>query len=344
MPVTRSPTVSSVSPVVSALALALCWIGAPANNAARGTCNGQRVTVSFLPNLLAGFFPSGDTDVPTANMVSFVASLFFSFLPRQWWGRWRPESTVQLRYAAFASGVLESLAMLPVLVDSYRLWVSAIPAEVGGSPHLAVTSFVLYTAGFLLQPYSLLLLVFVLEGAVRAIAAGITYETLPSLPLAMAASLGRRLEPILLRRKQKEPLPDRIEPVKGGLRIVSSRPKQDWHESITVAFGEELFDVTGEEKDVKAQRFVYELRPHLPGQVVRGLRRYDSPAGSVPESRQSRSMLFQVPVPPAESQFGSGSEQGQRQQHVDEPAQGFTDDSHKPQNEETGSKNPEHTE
>jgi hypothetical protein len=276
-------------------------------------------------------------------MVSFVASLFFSFLPRQWWGRWRPESTVQLRYAAFVSGVIESLAMLPLLVDSYRLWVSAIPAQVSGSPHLAVTAFVLYTAGFLLQPYSLLLLLFTIEGAVRAIAAGIADEILPSLPLAMAASLGQRLESGLGRRKMKYQLPDKVERAGDGLRIVSSHPKEDWHESITVSFGEELFDVAGEQKDLRAQKFVYELRPHPPGQVVRGLRRYDSTAASVPKSRGTRSLLFQVPMPPAESQFSSGSEQGQRQQHVDESAHRLTDDSYQPQNKQNGSKNPEHT-
>jgi hypothetical protein len=206
-----------------------------------------------------------------------------------------------------------------------------------------VTAFVLYTAGFLLQPYSLLLLQFVLEGALRALAAAIVDEILPSLPLAIATRLGRRLEPALRRRKVKYPLPDRIEQVGDGLRIVSSHPKEDWHTSITVALGEELFDVAGEQKDLRAQEFVYELRPHPPGLVIRGLHRYDPPAGSVPKPRESRSLLFQVPMPPAESQFSSGSEQGQRQQHVDESAHRLTDDSYQPQNKQNGSKNPEHT-
>lgn len=214
-------------------------------------------------------------------MWTFIQGVLYSFLPKAYWRGWKPNSTISLERSAIVSGVLEFTLCTWLLVRNYVAFLVLRQPQL--SPVASANSGTqLYFAGvvtieYVLRPLSLVLAFLALEGGVRAIAAFLTEDVLPSLPAKVASSLhmfikGRQAE------KQLGPIvPDAVEWLQGPeyvVRISSSRPKEGWRSSTTIAINDELYDLAAEERGEVPRSFVYMLRKQPAEKIVRSLYRY----------------------------------------------------------------------
>lgn len=229
--------------------------------------------------------------------LEFLLSLGASYLPRLYRERWIGPVAPDLARGALLTGIAQMFVCLALFVLGYLRWfayVGALLAQAAATSTVAISERD-FAAGmgmtvmisYLLRPTTMLLTYFGLEGMVRMAAALVTGETVPTLPLVLAAVVQRKLE----RRRQEKHwgmrVPDLVEQGSGcDLRILSCRPK-DWGSLVTLQYGGELYVVTGEERAAAPRRFVYLLQRLPAGAVARGLREYnpqESVAEGAPES------------------------------------------------------------
>ena len=223
-------------------------------------------------------------------MRDFILGIFLSLLParyRQWW---EPDSTVHFRGATVASGLIQLLGSIALIVYTYLNFVQerlgsmtdealakggldavAVPAVQFGMGYIAFLEFAF-------RPLTLLLLYLFLEGAVRLIGAAFIEQILPTLPLHLVAWAQTRLEQRQAERALGPLIADKFERGDGklfDLRIASCRPKPNWDRLMTVSFEEVLYEVAGQEAGRPPRRFVYLLRKMPENKVVRGIHLYD---------------------------------------------------------------------
>lgn len=149
--------------------------------------------------------------------------------------------------------------------------------EVGGDTALAGSG-ILVLAEYMIRPLTLALAYFAAEGSVRAVAAFVTGEIVPTLPLAAAAWLHQNRSDRRAESAMGERVADIIEIVDSAdikLRIRSCRPKQSWDNRITIFYGDELYEVAEEQQTGPPYRFVYLLRHKPSNKLVRGTCHYD---------------------------------------------------------------------
>jgi|HubBroStandDraft_1064217.scaffolds.fasta_scaffold00129_45 hypothetical protein len=227
------------------------------------------------------------------NWIDFLLGIFYSFLLRRYWRGWRPSSTVDFQRSAMLSGMVELFAGGVVLLRGCIPFLIAREhqlsplAEANQGTQLYFSGILIFE--YLFQPFSLLLLYLMAEGAVRWVAAWTVDEVLPSGPLKIVSLVQERLE----RKKQEERLgpiiPDVLEKLEGteyAIRILSCRPKEGWRESITVVVDEEFYELGKQGDGTATHRFEYLLRKHPPGKVMRGMYRYEPTA--VPDKRSPK--------------------------------------------------------
>lgn len=227
----------------------------------------------------------------------FLLSLGASYLPRFYRERWIGPVAPDLARGALLTGIAQMAVCLALFILGYLRWfayVGALLARAAASSTVAISERD-FAAGmgmtvmisYLLRPTTMLVTYFGFEGMVRMAAAIVTGETVPTLPLLLAALLQKRLEH---RRREKlwgVRVPDVVEQGSGcDLRILSCRPK-DWGSLVTLQYRGELYVVVREERAAAPRRFVYLLNRLPAGTVARGLREYDPQepvAGDVPGS------------------------------------------------------------
>ncbi|MFQ5663009.1 MAG: hypothetical protein ACE5HL_04180 [Terriglobia bacterium] len=222
-------------------------------------------------------------------MLSYIAGLVLSLLPERYRRRWWSGSSVSLHPAAFTSGLAQFLGCLLIFILRYVDFFQRRVQDLGGrmtdaaAEELLRRSDVQYGMGFVttleyaLQPLSLLLVYFALEGAVRLCGAAFTEEILGTLPLHVVAWAHERVERVRAERALGPRVADTVERGDGkeyDVRIASCRPKSNWDRLVTVAFEEEFYEVVKEEQGSPPRRFVYLLRKMPPGKVIRGLHHY----------------------------------------------------------------------
>ena len=131
---------------------------------------------------------------------------------------------------------------------------------------------------YLLRPFSIILFYCAGEGFIRWLAAWSTEEVLPSLPLKLASLIQEWHEKRREERRLGPILPDTLEPLEGSeytLRILSCRAKAGWRESVTIAIHGELYELAKLSTGTATHPFEYLLRTHTPGNIIRGMYRYD---------------------------------------------------------------------
>ena len=136
---------------------------------------------------------------------------------------------------------------------------------------------VFVTAEFLVHPLSWVLIYFTLEGAVRLLAAFITEETYPTLPLYLVARWQQSREETRAEQAMGPLVMDRVERgdgTKSDWRIASCRPKPKWDDLMTVVYQDEYYEVAGYEKGARPRPYIYLLRKIPKGKVIRGLHPY----------------------------------------------------------------------
>lgn len=214
-------------------------------------------------------------------MLLFILGKFASLLPQ----RYRPWIQINAS-AAFASGIAQILLCLGLFIYRYLMFVqnnvfggTAIELkamQVGGETALSGSGlFVL--AEYMIQPLTVVLVYFAFEGIVRATAAFVTGEFVPTLPLAIMGWLHGKIEEIRAERKLGKRVADEVEVLNSPdvkLRIDSCRPKRNWDHRITVFYGDELYEVADRLEAESPRRFVYLLRRKPENKLVRGTYHY----------------------------------------------------------------------
>lgn len=216
---------------------------------------------------------------------NFLRGIFCSFLPKQFWGSWRPSSTVDFTRSAFVSGLFESAICASLLIQGYVHFLvirtHQMQAAAQANEGTQLYFLVMLTIEYMFHPLSLIAVYLVGEGMLRSWAAFFTDEVIPSLPIKLFGLVQDRRKALKQKAALGPPLPDLLERVQGqgcDLKIASHIPKDGWRASITVGIEGEFYEITRTETGDGDRRFVYLLRRLRPGSVIRGLYRYDPPS------------------------------------------------------------------
>ena len=222
--------------------------------------------------------------------MTFLLSIFLSFLPCRYRVRLSVYAGMDLRNGALVSGGIEGLGCLLIFVVRYLGFIQAKVGEMGdlaiakGQEGALTAPAVQYGMGYVtmveyfLHPVTWALLYFAVEGTVRAIAAATTQETIGTLPLHIVAWADERVGEWRMDRALGRRVADIVEVVYSpdyDLRIFTCRNKGDWNRMITVSYQGQLYEVLGQQEGKPPRRFVYRLRKSKPGRVVRAVHDYD---------------------------------------------------------------------
>jgi hypothetical protein len=218
-------------------------------------------------------------------MLVKVLGIFATLLPARYRGHWLSDGNFDLRHGAILSACLQFVICGAVLWIRYPAFLAARVAEMAaraGVSDKTASVFIEYAAGvfsvfqYMVNPISLVLVYFMLEGGVRIFASVANDEVLPTLPLQFVAwahdyasfryeekSMGARIADVV------QP----GEPGKYDLKIASCRPKQ-WNHLTTIGWNDEFFELDREEQGPPPRRHVYLLKKLPPGKIIRGLHHY----------------------------------------------------------------------
>lgn len=241
-----------------------------------------------------------------AGVGRFPLAMALSYLPAPWRRKLGLVDAGDLRTPALISGILQIAGCAALIVLRYPAFVKSTMAaegmeraqlgamEKGGETAVMGFGLVLLAA-YLVHPITLLLDYFCLEGLVRALAAFVTGEAVPTLPLVGVAWVQQRRGAAAAEKALGPRVVDLVQPGDGSLYdllIASCRPKQGWDHLMTVSYQEKLYEVTHHEEGAPPRRFLYHLRKKPEGKVVRGLYHYDPaevlrlPAEEEPQSEK----------------------------------------------------------
>jgi hypothetical protein len=214
------------------------------------------------------------------DLRNFLWGIVYSVLPKEYW-RALGFTPGDLALCTEISGILESLCFAILLGHRYVgflvLRTQQLHPLAAANEGTQLYLWIVLTLEYLFHPAALILGYFGLEGAVRFASAFLTGEILPSLPFKVfALVLGRRKNKAL-NNSYGPVVPDECNRSSGAgydLRIACSRPKDGWRPSITVAVGEEFYELVRQEQGKAPRLFIYFLQKLPPGKVIRGLYRY----------------------------------------------------------------------
>ena len=224
-----------------------------------------------------------------AGLARLPLAMALSYLPEAWRKKLNLLDAGDLRTPAMISGILQVAASVGAIVLLYPAYVKssmssdamerAQLAAMGKGGETAVMGFgIILLAAYLVSPVTILLEYFLAEGFVRALAALVTGEVVPTLPLVGAAWALGRSQAAAAEKALGPRIVDLVQPGDGSLYhllIASCRPKQGWDHLMTVSYQDKLFEVTRQEEGSPPRRFLYHLRLKPAGKVVRGLYHYD---------------------------------------------------------------------
>jgi hypothetical protein len=216
------------------------------------------------------------------NWADLFLGIYYSLLPKSYWGRWRPSSTVDLQRSAMMSGACEFLIGAMLLFRRFVPFVIARAHQLKPLAH-GNQGTQLYLSGvlmaeYLVQPLSVLLVCLVGEGFVRWCAVWSVEDVLPSLPLKIASIVQARHERTRQEKRLGPIIPDVMDALKDrefAIRILSCRAKEGWRESVTIIVDEDLYELAKLGTGTPTHPFEYLLRKYPPGKVIRGAYRYE---------------------------------------------------------------------
>ena len=217
-------------------------------------------------------------------MIAYLTGLGLALVPEAWRQRWFRETPANLISGAIVTGVLQLLVCLAALGWRYPAFVRSqftggvttatmSAAEKGGETAVMGLGPLLLVA-YLIQPLSLLLLYFLLEGLTRAVAAVVSSEALPTTPLFLLSLLDARAR--AYRREQAMgPRVIDVVQVEGvcDLLIASCRPKS-WTLLTTIRYQDQLYELVKTNQGAAPRRVLYLLRRIPPHKLVRGVHDY----------------------------------------------------------------------
>jgi hypothetical protein len=222
------------------------------------------------------------------DLAGLLGGALLALLPRRYRRRFA-ESDLDVEHGAFLGAAVQLIVCLGLFIYGYLHF---LQQQVGafattlikhGAEEAMASEGVQFAAGFLtlgeymIRPTTWLLAYFALEGLLRALAAAITGEVVPTLPLALVAWVHTRMDARRAERALGPRVLDEVEPRTAysawDLRIRSCRPKP-WTALTTIFYEEQLYELMAVEPGDPPRRFVYLLRQKQEGKVIRGLHRY----------------------------------------------------------------------
>ncbi len=220
------------------------------------------------------------------RLLLFVAAVFVSILPPRYRRWWPQEGNADFVRAAAVSGLLQValciVLMLVNVLDGFQREVIEIgmmslnrPDEKLVLPREGIGIFAFANTVF--QPANMFMFYMMIEGFIRAFGAFVAGQSLPTLPLTVAAALHGKAEDLYGKWKMGPPVVDQVERVMDkayDMRVLSCRPKPDWNRHITVEFEDQFYQLMREEKREDARPYVYYLRKSPVGRLVVVVRKY----------------------------------------------------------------------
>ncbi|MCI0354343.1 MAG: hypothetical protein L0099_04775, partial [Acidobacteria bacterium] len=186
--------------------------------------------------------------------LGYGAGIFVALLPQRY-RRWVEErGGSHLTTAAVASGLLQFLGCLGAVIGRFFLfrqqrmnqWLESEAQGALMGTHGQFTVGLFTVLEYVIQPLTLLLLYFTLEGAVRLLAGIVTGEVVGTLPLQGVAWLHGKAEGRWAEWKLGPRIADLVQKGDGtkyDLRILSCRPKKTWDRMMTIVFLEEFYEL-----------------------------------------------------------------------------------------------------
>ena len=223
-------------------------------------------------------------------MINLFLGMILSFLPKRYRDRLPVSVEADLRHGAIASGLAVSLVGVAVFIFRYLSFIQYRVGDLGqraiarGQEGLLANEVVHFGKGamaaaeYILNPLTLLLIYFIVEGAARFLAALVAEEITGTLLLYVVAWVEDRFSQARAERALGPRVPDIIESVYSpdyDLRIFTCRRKRGWGRMMTVDWQEKFYEVIREEAGKPPHHFIYRLRKSPPGRVVRHVHRYD---------------------------------------------------------------------
>jgi len=216
--------------------------------------------------------------------MNILAATLLSFLPK----RYREQFTeFEIpSQGALLGGILQLLISLGLIIHGYFAYINARMAELPADQVLKVSEKngesaimllgPLIVMEYLLQFTTILLIIMVIEGAVRAIAAVAAEETWPDLFLYLFARLHDKVDADSHERSLGARLRDevQIDPTGESLQIKSCRPKE-WTNLTTISHEGQFYELVSTQKAQAPRQFLYFLRKKPPTAVIRGIYAYD---------------------------------------------------------------------
>ena len=222
--------------------------------------------------------------------MKLLLSIILAPIPKRYRHRWT-WADVDGK-GAFVSGLVQLGIFLGLCIHHYfsfmnsalamvpdRAFLSA--AEADGDTAVRGFGLILFFA-FFADPITLLLIYFQIEGLVRAIAGMITGDAVASLPLQLLSATHTQIKRFAAERSLGPRIPDEVQKSglgatdKYDLLIASCRPKADRHYRLnTIAYEDELYEVTEMQNGPPPRRFIYLLKKKHAAKLVRGLHHYD---------------------------------------------------------------------
>lgn len=217
---------------------------------------------------------------------NFFRGILYSALPKSYWRSWLPSSTADFERSAIVSGLLECTVGFFLLILGYWHFLIVrthqLQSVSGTNEGSQLYVMAVLTIEFAFHPSALLALCLAGEGALRAWAAFFTDEVVPSIPLRLIAFLQDRRRATRREESLGPELVDLVERYpdeEDCLRIFSTRPKEGWRPSISVAVQGEFHQISRVESGPGPRPFVYILRRLPMNAIIRGSYRYDPPEG-----------------------------------------------------------------
>jgi hypothetical protein len=193
--------------------------------------------------------------------MDFLFALLLAFFPPYYRRTFAHKAGTHLVSASVVSGLLE---IVGVAVLYARGFIDYMPrASIG--PAASIEYFFSWQ-GFILA-------FFFVDGAIRLLAA-IAGQSLGTIPLYVVAWIDAWRQRRAKKKHQCPLVPDLVEPVEDGLRILSCRTRKNWDKWMTVMYEEKLYEIAGAELAAPPRPYIYLLRPKPDSKVIRGLHRY----------------------------------------------------------------------
>jgi hypothetical protein len=222
------------------------------------------------------------------RVLAILAGMVASLLPAQFRNRWQWGSDANLRTSTILSGAAEVAISLGAYVLgflSFMQWrVGGLLGEgAKGAGQAQMGEAIAFGAGatamveYIFSPLSMLLVYFAVEGAVRLFAALVTDECVGTLPLAVVGWIFERGGRAKRDRQLGPRVVDEVQPCHGisyDLVIASCRAKPGWDRLVTIEYQDKLYELFDQKKGFPPRPYIYQLREHPNGKVVRGLHHY----------------------------------------------------------------------